>query len=175
MTLEEYLEFEQKSDVRHEFVAGEIYAFAGGTLRHAAISLNIASYLRQAAVPLGCYAFTGDALLKAAPNIAYYPDAVVTCDPEENNRLLVTRPCFVAEVLSPSTEMTDLREKLLVYRNIRTLQTIVYVYQDRQEVIHHYRNGDGSWTRQTLQDGAIDVPCLGIDLSLDQIYEALPD
>lgn len=172
MTLEEFIEFEQQSEVRHEYVEGGVHAFAGGTYEHSLISLNIAATLRRPSFRLGCHTFGSDIMVRAAANIVYYPGVTVTCDPDEDlRRLLVTRPCFIAEVLSPSTEKIDLREKLLVYRNIRTLRTLIYVRQDHREVIHHYREQDGNWTQETLAEGAIHIPCLNTDLTLDQIYE----
>ncbi len=45
-TLEEYLEFENYANSRHEFFRGEIYAMAGTTPRHNLISLNVAASSR---------------------------------------------------------------------------------------------------------------------------------
>ncbi len=44
-TFEEYVELERSSPIRHEFLAGEIYAMAGGTPQHAALSMAIGSSL----------------------------------------------------------------------------------------------------------------------------------
>ena len=53
-TVEEYMELETQSNVRHEFYEGEIFAMAGGTVRHSVIVLNIAFALRQALRGKGC-------------------------------------------------------------------------------------------------------------------------
>lgn len=175
MTVDEYLAFEEQSDIRHEYVDGEVYAFAGASRRQGKIVSNINHFLWDPADQLGCEVQQGDLKLRAAPNILYYPDVMVICDTEEQGRLIVSRPCFIVEVLSPSTEMIDLREKSVVYRNIPSLQSFALVYQDRHEVIHNYREESGKWTRQFLTDGSFEVPCLNTELSFDQIYRRLPE
>jgi len=34
MTVEEYFRFEERSPIKHEYVAGEVYAMSGATWRH---------------------------------------------------------------------------------------------------------------------------------------------
>jgi len=41
MSPEEYLEFEQHSDIKHEYIDGEVYAIAGTTKAHNTISFNL--------------------------------------------------------------------------------------------------------------------------------------
>jgi Uma2 family endonuclease len=41
LTEQAYLEFEELSDIKHEYVAGEIYAMAGASERHNRITGNI--------------------------------------------------------------------------------------------------------------------------------------
>ena len=40
MTAEEYLEWEEKQEFRHEYIDGEIFAMTGGSLPHNDIALN---------------------------------------------------------------------------------------------------------------------------------------
>lgn len=69
MTASEYLEFEECSDVRHEFVAGEIYAFAGTTVRHNRIAGNIYRTFSEAGDRLGCHTLFGDVKLRVPGDI----------------------------------------------------------------------------------------------------------
>jgi hypothetical protein len=46
MSAADYLAFEETSDVRHEFIGGEIHAMSGGTTTHNRIALNIAAQLQ---------------------------------------------------------------------------------------------------------------------------------
>lgn len=41
MTVEEYFRFEESSPIKHEYVAGELYAMSGATARHNIIAGNI--------------------------------------------------------------------------------------------------------------------------------------
>ena len=42
----DYLAYEAQSPVRHEYIAGEIFAMTGASIRHNIIALNIATALR---------------------------------------------------------------------------------------------------------------------------------
>lgn len=174
-TVEEYLVAEKERERRHEFVDGSIFEREDATRRHSSINLNIAYYLDAAVEASNCWVFMSMVRLRAASNVVYYPDVMVTCDLEGDDEYIVTRPCAIVEVVSPSTEMTDLREKAMIYRTIPSMRTLMLVYEERRKVIHYNRSEDGDWTRQVLTDGAIEIPCLGIDLSLEQIYRRLPD
>jgi Uma2 family endonuclease len=52
LTVEEYLAFEECCEVKHEYIDGEIYALAGASSRHNRITLNLASRLIFAPVPV---------------------------------------------------------------------------------------------------------------------------
>ena len=41
MSPEEYLEFESHSEIKHEYIDGEVYAIAGTTKAHNRISFNL--------------------------------------------------------------------------------------------------------------------------------------
>jgi Uma2 family endonuclease len=46
-TVEEYLQLEQKCEIRHEYLGGQVFAMCGGSKEHNRISLNIASRVRS--------------------------------------------------------------------------------------------------------------------------------
>ena len=102
----DYLAFEESSQTRYEYIAGEVYAMAGGSQRHNRIALNMASILlaRQAGKP--CQVFMSDVKLNVAKDRAYYyPDVMVTCAEHAtaaNESAIVTDPVLVIEVLSPT-------------------------------------------------------------------------
>lgn len=66
----EYLEGEQRSDIRHEYVAGQVYAMAGAGEKHNRISLNIAFHLRAAAHGKECGIFISDMKVRLEQNDA---------------------------------------------------------------------------------------------------------
>src|SRR5215210_9413337 len=125
-----YLEGERDSEVRHEYVAGQAYAMAGASARHNRIALNIAGRLNDLLADGECEAFMSDMKVRVAPDLFYYPDVVVACDPAGGDPYVRAEPRLVVEVLSPSTERTDRREKLAAYQSCPSLQEYALVSQD---------------------------------------------
>ena len=179
LTVEEYLELERMSEVRHEYVAGEVHAHAGGTRRHDVISGNIFASLWTLARGGPCRVHTADRLLQAAEGVFYYSDVMVVCPPEDETgddaALFEDSPCLVVEVTSPSTESIDRREKLLAYRNITSLKAYLIVDQRELRVERHWRDESGRWWRAEAvgPEGIVPIPCPETELTLPQIYEGL--
>lgn len=174
MTVEEYLAFEETSEVRHEYVGGMLHAMAGGSDRHSRISLSVAAELRVAARGTPCRVYNPDMRVLIGA-VYYYPDVMVACEePETENPVSRSNPCLIVEVLSPSSLSTDRREKLQAYQGIPTLRTYLIVHQDTRRVEHHFRGPDGAWRRgDFVNDGEIAVPCPETVLTLAAIYEDL--
>jgi Uma2 family endonuclease len=173
LSVEEYLAFEAASPVRHEFVDGEIYAMSGATRRHSQIATNIVAQCWNAARGGPSRVHRGEVKLKIG-RIYYYPDVMVACGPEPDDPHVEDAPCLVVEVLSPSTESTDRREKLMVYRHLASLGAYLIVDQDRRLVERYWRDADGGWRHATLEArGAIPLPCPELTLTLDEIYEGV--
>ena len=103
MTVEEYLRFEESSPIKHEYVAGDVYAMSGATARHNRIAGNVFARLLAAAKTGPCDVFLSDMRLEAAGDRYYYPDVMVICTPVGDLDVLTRRPCVVVEVTSPST------------------------------------------------------------------------
>ena len=174
MSVEEYLELEAASTIRHEYVDGRLYALAGVTNQHDDIVVNVITSFRSASRGTPCRVRTGEVMLHVSATRYYYPDVHVVCHPVILNARSVTDPCVIVEVLSPSTSQIDLREKLLAYTTIETLRAYYIVHQDRMTVDNHWRDDDGNWWHGTLHgEGALHVPCLNIDLPLAEIYEGV--
>jgi len=171
-TLEEYLELETQSAVRHEFVHGDIFEMYGETTRHNRIVTNIFVRLHAAARGGPCRLYVEGVMVQVADEVIYYPDVVVDCAPGPEPERIVTTPCLLVEVASPGTCDTDRREKLFAYRAVATLRAYLLVEQDRRRVTRHWRDGRGEWQIQVYTEtGAVPVPCAATDLSLDAIYE----
>ena len=104
----------------------------------------------------------------------YYPDVLVTCDPFDTEPFFKQFPCLVVEVLSPSTEAIDRREKLTAYRALHSMHHYLLVLQDQRHVEWHHRDVHDRWIMTVLEnDGVIDLAChaLQVSLSMDEIYE----
>lgn len=175
MTVEEYLAFEVESPVKHEYVAGELFAMSGVTTRHNLINLNLAQLFRATARARGCRVFMAEVMLRAANDRFYYPDVVVACGSAGDVERIVDQPTIVVEVTSPGTRATDRREKLEAYRRISSLKAYVIVEQRRRQLLLYARMANGEWSREEiLGSGEIVIAGLGLRLTLDEIYEDVP-
>lgn len=174
-TYDEYLELEERTGLRHEFVYGIPHAMAGGTRRHNLIARRIAGQLDPSADAAGCEVYTSDVKLRLEADLVYYPDVMVTCSDRETDPQYLRHPCLVVEVLSPSTRGTDLREKMIAYRNVPSIVTYLVVEQDEPRVIRHWRESPGAeWQTELHVEGTVPVGCLPVDLELASIYANLP-
>ncbi|MGC9185943.1 MAG: Uma2 family endonuclease, partial [Thiomonas sp.] len=121
ISIDDYLAGERDAETRHEYVDGEVYAMTGASRRHALIVTAMTGALLPLARARRCQLFTNDMKLRleiAGSTVFYYPDLMLACDPQDGDPHFLTRPCLIAEVLSPATERIDRREKLLSYITI---------------------------------------------------------
>jgi len=159
MTYAEYVAAEAASDVRHEFVDGEMFAMSGG---HPLPGLLAARFIVALGPSLGqgpCRSYCSDTRI-FVPDLAVglYPDLSVICgqfEQDSRDPQGVTNPTVVVEVLSPTTELWDRNGKFDRYRHLACLRDYVLVTQERNRVEHFARNDDGSWTYRDLRDGDV--------------------
>lgn len=175
LTEAEYLAFEEAAPIRHEFVAGEAYAMSGGTLRHNRLAANTLVTLMSHLKDKPCQAFMSDVKLHIARDSAYYyPDVMVTCAEQSvaaNEAQVVNDPILVVEVLSPSTEAIDRREKLHAYRRLPSLKEYVLISQDMQQVEVYRRQGDVGWLYITYEPGdTVEFASVGVALPMTELY-----
>ncbi|NET74409.1 MAG: Uma2 family endonuclease, partial [Sphaerospermopsis sp. SIO1G2] len=151
---------------------------AGGSKEHNIITLNTASRLRSHLRGSSCNVFMSDMKVKinlASTNqtIFYYPDVVVSCDSEDKDRYFLNYPCLIIEVLSPSTETIDRREKLINYKKLPSLKEYVLISQEEIKVDIYRQYELGKWTIQTLinKDDKLQLDSVGLILEMADIYE----
>jgi Uma2 family endonuclease len=176
LTVEEYLAGEKVSDIRHEYIAGQVFAMAGASEAHNLIAGNVHSRLRAHLRGTQCRAFISDMKVRIeAADTFYYPDVAVTCDPEDKEAYFKTRPCLIVEVLSPHTAVTDRREKRLAYRKLKSLREYVLISQDEMLIEVYRRNAQGRWEIEKL--GPHDelrfesLPVGVLTMTMREIYE----
>lgn len=177
-TYQDYVSLEEESTIRHEFLAGEILAMAGGTPEHAAMAAEVIGQLREQLRDGRCRVFTSDLGVRVlATGLATYPDASVVCgaterDPEKKTN--VTNPRVLVEVTSDGTEHYDRGEKLEHYKRIPSLEAVVIVSHREPRVDVHFRAaGESAWAASTALAGQVaHVPALGCALSVDAIWRA---
>lgn len=176
-TVEDYLEAEQGSEVRHEYLYGTIHAMAGGSRRHNQVCLAIASVLRRKIGKGSCQTYMNDVKVLVRTRLGeifYYPDVMVGCDPADRHDFYLERPSILFEVTSPSTEQTDRREKLTAYQSLASLGHYVIVSQETRSVEWFRRVEDG-WERIVLKDGddRLEFGEIEVAISLGEIYEGI--
>ena len=168
-----YLEVERKSDVRHEFIDGDILAMSGGTPRHALLIANVTGVARSA-LRGPCRAYSSDLRVRVPETArATYADVTVVCGPIETHPEdpdAVTNPSVLVEVLSPTTERDDRGEKFAQYRKLPSLRDYVLVAQEHRRVEHFRRAEGGAWTLVERGPGERVELSIGASLDVDEIY-----
>lgn len=172
-TFAEFLELEAKSQARHEFVDGFVFAMAGGTDYHNRLVIRFLLTIFNPAEEAGCEAFAENMLLKVG-SAAYYPDVFVTCEEPLEGASFKKTACLVVEVLSDTTEAIDRGEKLLAYQKLPGLQAYVLVSQLSKRLEVFRRMEDGGWRYELIEAGAVRLPCVNVALSLDELYRGIP-
>ncbi len=173
----EYLEAEAKSPTRHEWLDGEIYDVAGGTLDHAGLAAAVIAALGRQLAGRRCRVFTSDLLVRVlATGLGTYPDISVVCgraehDPESNG-MAVTNPTVLIEVLSDTTEAYDRGEKFAHYRRIPSLREYALVGQNTPKIEVFRKNEAGLWVL-VAEAGAGEsatLESIGCTLQVDEVY-----
>lgn len=172
ISIEAYLEGEKHSEVRHEYLAGQVYAMVGASDRHNLLAGNLFAALHQTPRGGPYQVFMSDMKLRidtAGETYFYYPDIMVCCDPDDSERYWRTRPKLIVEVLSESTERIDRREKRLAYIQLDSLDDYLLVEQE-SPVLTLYSRVHG-WQPQRLEaGGTLSLPCVGLEVAVTNIY-----
>jgi Uma2 family endonuclease len=177
-TYAQYLALEKASNVKHEYLDGQIYEMAGGTPQHAALAAAVVGLLFPALRDRGGRTHSADLRVRVrATGLATYPDVTVVCGPREcdpDDDDAVNNPTMIVEVLSPSTEEYDRGEKFDHYKRIESLREYVLIAQDRREVEVWTRGAEGSWGHRRFADGdAAALDSVGAVLDVAALYGAV--
>jgi Uma2 family endonuclease len=179
-----YLDFEEKSDTKHEYVDGYVYAMAGASDAHNTIAGNLVALIRPLLRGTGCKGYFSDMRMaisgrKRATSKSgayYYPDYFITCsktDLHPDAKTIKKEPRLVVEVLSPgSTASVDRTEKLDRYQRIPSLEQYWLVEQDHRRVVV-YTSTDAGWlmTEHTDDEVMLALPLPGLAIRLGDLYE----
>lgn len=178
MTVEEFLDWEERQPVRYEFDGWRPVAMAGGSLAHSAIAHNLGGALYNALRGKPCRAYTSDAKVQVAGSIRY-PDATITCsgqpDAARARQGVVNEPVVVFEILSDSTALRDRTEKNAEYRATPSIRRYVMLEQDRMAATV-FERVDEDWVGHLLfgDDAVLTLPEVGIAaIPLPELYEGV--
>ena len=177
MTVEEYLAFDEASEIRNEFIDGEIYPMPGGTGNHNAIVAATIGTLFRLCETLDCTVYASQMRVSIDPFKYVYPDVSVVCGQPEfegENEVTLLNPTVVVEVTSPSSIATDHVEKVAYYGSVPSIQG--YLILDQERVFAEwYARTESGWHLQQFNDvdAEISLDPLGCALQLAQVYRGL--
>jgi Uma2 family endonuclease len=176
LSIQEYLALERVSEMRHEYLDGEMFAMSGATYPHNVIAGNLFGLLWTQFRGRHCRAFQESMRVRTPTGFIAYPDVVALCGErnfEDSTLDTLLNPALIIEVLSPSTQDYDRRTKLVHFRSIPSLSDCLLVAQDRVHIEHYQRQGNGGWQLEELDDPTqtIELPSIGCRLALKDVYE----
>ena len=155
-TREEYLEFEIASEERHEYVDGEIRLMTGGTPDHNDITSNLVVALKLLLKGKPYRVFITDQQLWIPNrNLYTYPDVMVIEKPlqlQTGRSDTVMNPCFIAEVLSKSTQDYDHGEKFSAYRTLDSFREYLLIDQYTIHIEHYVKTAANQWLLSEYDD-----------------------
>ncbi len=169
--VEDYLSGEKLSDIRHEYVQGQVYAMAGAKLNHNKICTNLSALLWNQLRGQSCFPLGSDMMLKTSEKSYRYPDLMVICDENiADDQQLQTSPTLIIEALSKSTRIKDKGEKRSEYLALPSLQEYVLIEQDFAEVEVQRKSEHWQPSYYFLGQEVV-FESINVILSVEEIYE----
>jgi Uma2 family endonuclease len=179
VTPEEYLKFDRSSELRHEYVFGEIVQMVGGTYEHALIQMNAGGALRDRLPKGPCRVLGPSVRVMLHRDASYtYPDATVVCGKPEfldKEADTITNPRLIVEVLSPTTRNYDLGDKTRMYWRIPSLTDLLLVEQDKVWIEYWSREPGGKWDQKVASDlgDVLKIASMDCELPVTEIYSGV--
>lgn len=167
ITVEEYLEGEEVSEIKYEYVGGKVYAMAGTSQNHNRLARNIINALTNHLQDSDCEPYIENIKVRAAEDVFYYPDILVTGKGEFKNKYFCEEPILIVEIVSPSTEQIDRREKLRAYQQMPSVHEYVIIEQEKISVEIHRRQPDGRWITYFYSHTDTEFTLESVDLTLE--------
>lgn len=177
ITVEDYLKQEAEAIDKSEWIQGEIIKMAGASANHNRLTLNLSRLLPLQGGEQNYEIFVSDMRLWIGETQSYvYPDVmVIEGEPEftDNQQMAVTNPCFIAEVLSPSTAGFDQNQKFKLYRSIPQLQEYLLIEQNSYRVELCKKVGEHQWllTEFMGKDAIVELETVNFQLHLSDLYK----
>lgn len=175
-TPEEYLALEREADYKSEYLDGLIYAMAGSSPEHSAITANAVINIGGQLLDRPCQVFSSDMKVRTALRGLYaYPNLSIVCgEPQfhDEKRDVLVNPIVIVEVLSDAMEAYDRGKKFIQYRLLESLKDYVLIAQDAPYVEHYERQTDNEWLLTTASglEGCLYIASIDCTLSLAGVY-----
>jgi Uma2 family endonuclease len=143
MTVEEFLYWDDGTDIRYELVAGFLVAIAPPWERHGLLAARLAGRLEGALTGRrACRAIPEAGVLEPDRSDTFFvADIAVTCT-SYGRRQYVEDPILLVEILSPSTERHDRRIKIPAYQQIPSVHEMLVVDSGARYLALNRRQGE---------------------------------
>ncbi|NEV62956.1 Uma2 family endonuclease [Thiorhodococcus minor] len=174
ITHEDYLAGELESPIKHEYLAGQVFAMAGASEAHATIAGNLFALLRAHVRGSPCRVYIADMKVRVdAADAFYYPDVFVTCSGTDAAETYVKRdPTLIVEVLSASTAAFDHGAKFAHYRQLPSMREYVLIDPERLSIDVFRRNEMDQWVLFPFTAGQpLELASIGFSAELEAVYE----
>lgn len=177
ISVADYLAGELTAKVKHEYLAGAVYAMSGGTNAHNLIASNCLGALFSRLRGKPCRAYNSDTKIRIrlqSHDRFYYPDVSVICRPNAPSDSFQDDPAVIVEVLSRKTRRIDEGEKKDAYLSISRLSAYVLLEQDTAAAVVYRRSTEG-FTREiyTGLAATIQLEAVGVELPFAEVYDAV--
>jgi len=172
MSLDSFLAWEERQELRWEFDGFAPVAMNGGTYSHELIGANVRFALASRLRNGKCRVLGPTAKIEVVGRIRY-PDAFVLCSHATPKQTVFLDPIVVFEVLSDSTASIDHLDKLGEYDATPSIQRYVILQQDAIGAVVYTRKGDDFIVGVLKAGQTLEMPELGIAIPMAEFYEGV--
>lgn len=176
LTAQEYLEWEEQQEQKHEFFQGEVFAMSGASPRHNVLFKNLFVELGSKLKGKPCQPYGSDLRIHIPQNTLYtYPDISIICNDIINNTDDIIEPTVIIEILSPSTKNYDKGGKFTLYRDIPELKEYILIDSESVAIEAFRINEKGHWELEEYKQLSeiLEFPGLNLSLPLTDIYNGI--
>ena len=177
MTVAEYLAWEERQEVKHEYIDGAIIEMSGGSRSHSRIMINLTLAIGNQLGESDCVLHSSEMRVRITEWRYVYPDLSAVCGEEvlaDESELTLLNPIVVVEVTAPSSLVRDRVDKTDWYLEVPSIEAYLIVDQDRPRADLYTRADDG-WKLRIFEgeDEVIPLPMLNCELPLAQVYRGI--
>lgn len=176
VSIEEYLATEERSQEKHEYYAGEVYAMAGAGVPHNRIVRNALSNIDAFLRGKNCEVFPSDLKINVQTKSSFvYPDLSIVCNGLQfyrDRNDVITNPSVIIEVVSQHTERYDRGKKFMLYRQIPSLKEYFLISSMEMRVEKFTKTAPDAWTMKEFiaPKDAVLVDSIGCELTVAEFY-----
>jgi Uma2 family endonuclease len=170
MSLAEFLEWDDGTDVRYELIDGHVVAMAPPSPRHSAIAGRLARLIGSALKP-PCEVYMEAGIVTPGHADTYLQaDLAVSCRPLDEHDRNLAEPVLIVEVESPGTVRHDRGVKVDRYRQVPSVQEVLLVSSEERRV-QLWRRENARWTvEDVIGDALLRLESCDLDIPLSELY-----